>query len=829
VQKSRATEIREKSALSKQLRLDVAQLTDVGRKRPHNEDNMAYVIPKDPQVMARKGALFIVADGMGGHAAGEVASEIAVDTVSKVYYQDDSDDVAVSLLHAIRRANALIHQRAAENMMRSGMGTTCVAAVLRGSIAYIANVGDSRAYLIRKEQVKQISQDHSWVEEQVRAGLLTRDQARSHAQRNVITRCLGTQPEVEIDVFSERLEESDTLILCSDGLSGLVADEELQTIVARYLPQESVYHLVERANENGGSDNITAVVVRVQELGWDPPSASIPQTVTVGGGLAIDEDTALIGQFRGSPLGALPVHPNDGHIVSGPLRMASGPLVSSKSATAPQPAVRRSLSRRSRLLYPTLAIFLILVVTLIGGGAYYLFDLYRIQVDVDTSLATATSLIQRANAGVANNPGEALRNLKEAQENLRKVQLKSSSLSEAQRKRLTTLLQGEFTSSVKNAIATYNKQEAILPPFCAPTQPVSVKSGNTETSPEGLIAVRNGKGKTFFALGADHSLYQVIDQDKQKSLAKRIPLPGNAQAVSMAATDNHLLVLAHRPAQDKNPEGYMLALVGSDGNVKNTTSIDSALLKNGPKMLVSAWDREVFVALASQNAPGTADILNYALDGENIKSPPRKATISVSNKLVSMTAFPNKQLFLLFDGGDVHTLQFREGDQTSVSVVLQQQEAIPTPLAVGEQEYTYETAVPTPNPQQSSSLSVLSLPGATLLAAGKGANNTSHLYIGDDRYHRVLDLVLAGSTTGAVTPTPSSTKTGTGGGVAPPVKMQLFKQFASAKELTRLKSLASDPTTVTLFLLTQGAQGDDAAHLVSIEPGKTETTACPAV
>src|SRR6202158_2483486 len=135
-------------ALAKQLRLDPPQLTDVGRKREHNEDNMAYVIPKYPQVMARKGALFIVADGMGGHAAGEVASEIAVDTVSNAYYQGDSDDAAVSLLYAIRRANSLIHQRAAENMLRSGMGTTCVAAVLRGNVAYIANVGDSRAYLI---------------------------------------------------------------------------------------------------------------------------------------------------------------------------------------------------------------------------------------------------------------------------------------------------------------------------------------------------------------------------------------------------------------------------------------------------------------------------------------------------------------------------------------------------------------------------------------------------------------------------------------------------------------------------------------------------------
>src|SRR6266702_2719894 len=172
-------------------------------------NNMAYVIPKDPQVMAMKGALFIVADGMGGHAAGEVASEIAVDSVSNAYYMDDNEDVATPLLQAIKRANTAIYQRAAENMLRSGMGTTCVAAVLRGNMSYIANVGDSRAYLVRDGQVKQVSQDHSWVGEQVRAGLLTEDQARTHAQRNVITRCLGTQADVEIDVFPETIEEKD--------------------------------------------------------------------------------------------------------------------------------------------------------------------------------------------------------------------------------------------------------------------------------------------------------------------------------------------------------------------------------------------------------------------------------------------------------------------------------------------------------------------------------------------------------------------------------------------------------------------------------------------
>ncbi len=376
--------------MAKQLRLDVAQLTDVGRKREHNEDNMAYVIPKDLQVMAAKGALFIVADGMGGHAAGEVASEIAVDTVSNAYYQDDSDDVATSLLQAIRRANAAIHQRAAENMLRSGMGTTCVAAVLRGSMAYIANVGDSRAYLVRNGQVKQISQDHSWVYEQVRAGLLTEDQARTHAQRNVITRSLGTQVEVEIDVFHEQLQEGDTLILCSDGLSGLVSDEELQHIVDQFVPQESVYHLVERANENGGPDNITAIVARVQEVGVEPPGVRYP--VRVGGREM--GDSAIIAQSPTMPPGSLMAYPaRNGEMpaVGSPLQIISGPLASPDSITAPQPVLEKPRRGRNRLFYPALALLILIILTLVCGGAYYFLHPNDSQI-VNSSLDHAPQL-----------------------------------------------------------------------------------------------------------------------------------------------------------------------------------------------------------------------------------------------------------------------------------------------------------------------------------------------------------------------------------------------------------------------------------------------------
>lgn len=247
------------------LNLDVALRTDVGRKRANNEDNMISIVPQDAQVMGKKGALFVVADGMGGHEKGEVASEMVVNIVNTTYYKDNDVDIATALIHALKDANEAVYQRAQAAGDRDGgtMGSTCIAAVLHDETVYVANVGDSRAYIVRDGHAKQISQDHSWVAEQIRAGTLTEEQARTHENRNIIFRCIGTSPEVEIDVFTEQVQDGDALVLCTDGLSNLVTDEELSTIVEQYGPQESAHHLVERANERGGPDNITAVVVRI--------------------------------------------------------------------------------------------------------------------------------------------------------------------------------------------------------------------------------------------------------------------------------------------------------------------------------------------------------------------------------------------------------------------------------------------------------------------------------------------------------------------------------------------------------------------------------------
>lgn len=243
--------------------LTIAQQTDIGRQRKVNQDSLLSYVPEDPQSLARKGALFVVSDGLGGHASGEVASEMAVQVTKDAYYQDSDEDIAASLKRAIQQANAMIVERARQNEQWSGMGTTCVAAVLHDDMVYAANVGDSRVYIMHGDDMRQITEDHSVVAQELREGKITPEEARNHPQRNMIYRCLGEKSGVEVDTFTGHVEDGDVLVLCTDGLSALVDDEELRSIVRQYSPEESVRRLVARANENGGTDNITAIVVRV--------------------------------------------------------------------------------------------------------------------------------------------------------------------------------------------------------------------------------------------------------------------------------------------------------------------------------------------------------------------------------------------------------------------------------------------------------------------------------------------------------------------------------------------------------------------------------------
>ncbi len=244
-------------------------LTDVGRKRKHNEDAFALDL---------NDGLFIVADGMGGHAAGEVAARITVETIGEFIAATRQKEEATwpfkynhslqfnsnRLSIAIEKANERVMAAVAAQPWLKGMGTTVVAGLVNEEILSLAHVGDSRAYRYRDGKLSRLTDDHSWVHEQVAAGILTEDEAKSHPLKNVVTRALGGGPSVSPDLQELTFSARDRFLFCSDGLTTMLGDEEIEKIAGEHEdPQELCRALVDLANEKGGVDNITVVVARV--------------------------------------------------------------------------------------------------------------------------------------------------------------------------------------------------------------------------------------------------------------------------------------------------------------------------------------------------------------------------------------------------------------------------------------------------------------------------------------------------------------------------------------------------------------------------------------
>lgn len=250
--------------------------TDLGRVRENNEDKFDYLEPDDPAVLATKGRVFAVADGMGGHSAGQIAAELSLNMFIKYHFANSSTDIESSLKAAVVEANRFVVDVAANVPGRKGMGATLTAAVIRDDDLFVVQVGDSRCYLLRGGELQQITEDHSWVAEQVRSGALTLEQAEQSPFRNVITRSMGGAPEVEADLTAIGIQPGDRYLLCSDGLSGMVPDSEIAQLLAQGSPSVAAWNLVERANQYGGKDNITAFVLHVAEIvPWpeDEPAA----------------------------------------------------------------------------------------------------------------------------------------------------------------------------------------------------------------------------------------------------------------------------------------------------------------------------------------------------------------------------------------------------------------------------------------------------------------------------------------------------------------------------------------------------------------------------
>lgn len=236
-------------------------LTNVGVRRNTNQD---YVYFSENNV-GNLPNLLVVADGMGGHKAGEVASELAVKAVLQSLEENENTDKITLIEEAIAAANSRVLEMAVSDEKFKGMGTTIVVATLDDNMLYVANVGDSRLYLIDDEGIRQITRDHSLVQEMVSIGELDKESARTHSRKNVITRAVGVEKNVMADFFEVEVKEGTKILLCSDGLTNMVEDSDIKSIVELYGKSlENVVHkLIDSANENGGLDNIAVVMAEV--------------------------------------------------------------------------------------------------------------------------------------------------------------------------------------------------------------------------------------------------------------------------------------------------------------------------------------------------------------------------------------------------------------------------------------------------------------------------------------------------------------------------------------------------------------------------------------
>lgn len=232
-------------------------ITDIGQRREMNQD---YVYTSEKPV-GNLPNLFIVADGMGGHNAGDYASKYTVETIVDVASKSKLTEPIAILDEAIQTANRMLIDRANENPQMKGMGTTVVALTILDSHLVIANVGDSRLYVVNQE-IQQITRDHSLVEEMVRLGELDKEIAREHPDKNIITRAIGAIAEVDIDFFEIDVEQGDCILMCSDGLTNMIEDEDIRAIIMSQRDvAEQAEKLVDTANRNGGRDNITVIVI----------------------------------------------------------------------------------------------------------------------------------------------------------------------------------------------------------------------------------------------------------------------------------------------------------------------------------------------------------------------------------------------------------------------------------------------------------------------------------------------------------------------------------------------------------------------------------------
>lgn len=267
-------------------------LSDVGKKREKNEDSCLMCIPEPRGLAEKRGLMIAVADGMGGASAGEYASRMALQQLREDYFANHDDPIPKALESALVHANDKVFEEAEVNPVYSGMGTTVSACILMGGWLYIAQVGDSRVYLLREHLgIHQLTNDHSLVAEQVRHGLISEEEARNHSLKNLITRAVGIKESVSVDLYKVQLEHHDTVLICSDGLSNMVSDEEMARTLSMVDLRAGTRSIVDQALEAGGTDNITALTIRMLGV----PKATASES---GGEMIEPGQTGIFGRLR---------------------------------------------------------------------------------------------------------------------------------------------------------------------------------------------------------------------------------------------------------------------------------------------------------------------------------------------------------------------------------------------------------------------------------------------------------------------------------------------------------------------------------------------------
>jgi serine/threonine protein phosphatase PrpC len=614
------------SSLTKQLRLSVGELTDVGRRRERNQDNVTHLVPDDPELFTKRGALFVVCDGMGGHAAGEIASEIGVRTIREEYFQPSDDDALQALDRAVRAANTAIYEHAHEHLAHSGMGTTCVAVVLMGGRGYFVNIGDSRGYIVRDGKMRQITHDHSWVAEQVRAGVLTEDQARTHTHRNVITRSLGTQPEVAADLFIETIHPGDRILLCSDGLHGYVQEETIKSTVLEHEPETGVRQLIDLANANGGPDNITAVLVTV----LDAPAAV--DTVTL---------PAIKPAPRSGDLADLPTAPPE-LTPHKPLNLHPVTTTPREATMAPIPIREARTSGRGVLPMVGLRVLALAALCLLAFGIWDLLagPYASGRAAYARALRDVTAAQDAANAAATQEPDQALSSLAAQRQQLRS-DLVTLQLDATGRAKLQTALDVTIAGAVQRVLTTYNTTNHISVLADSSLARYTVSCASATVAPGALGVVSGGPGSSgeaalpqLYALSGSGALYTL-------SLG-----PGTATcgASPMIASGVHAIVTDGDQlyALVQQPTGWtvMQMTATTAPAVKITLPTDETA---APSTL-AALGGDVFVVYPKGNG---SEILHYG--GADLKKPAQTLSTATAVNALRLT-MAGTPFLLLADG-----------------------------------------------------------------------------------------------------------------------------------------------------------------------------------